>query len=74
MLAPICPTGLGRRLPIGRFFSVLGLILAGYGFVTAGDTAHYTRSLRFNINLWWGLIMLASRLGLLRERRAGLER
>jgi hypothetical protein len=57
--------GLDIRLPIGGLFAVLGLILTGYGLVTAGDTAHYARSLSFNINLWWGLVMLAFGLGLL---------
>ena len=57
--------GLDIRVPIGGLFTVLGLILAGYGLVTAGDTAHYARSLSFNINLWWGLVMLAFGVGLL---------
>jgi hypothetical protein len=53
------------RLPIGGLFSVLGLILAGYGAATANDAAHYARSFSFNINLWWGLVLLAFGLGLL---------
>lgn len=57
--------GLDIRLPIGGLFAVLGLLLTGYGALTAGDTAHYTRSLSFNINLWWGLVMLAFGVGLL---------
>lgn len=57
--------GLDVRLAIGGLFTVLGLILTGYGVVTADDTAHYARSLSFNINLWWGLVMLAFGLGLL---------
>ena len=57
--------GLDVRLPIGGLFTTLGLILAGYGLVTAGDAAHYARALNFNINLWWGLVLLAFGLGLL---------
>jgi hypothetical protein len=57
--------GLDIRLPIGGLFTVLGLILAAYGAATANDEALYTRSLSFNINLWWGLVMLAFGLGLL---------
>jgi hypothetical protein len=53
------------RLPIGGLFTLLGLILAGYGAATANDSTHYARSLSFNINLWWGLVMLAFGLGLL---------
>jgi membrane protein implicated in regulation of membrane protease activity len=51
-------TGFDIRLPIGGLFSVLGLLVGGYGLATAGDAAHYARSLGLNINLWWGLVML----------------
>jgi hypothetical protein len=46
------------RWPIGGLFTALGLLLGGYGLVTAGDAAHYARSVSVNINLWWGLAML----------------
>ena len=52
-------SGLDLRFPIGALFTVLGLVLAGYGLATGGDAAHYERSLNVNINLWWGIIMLA---------------
>lgn len=52
-------TGLDIRLPIGGLFAVLGLLLGGYGLATAGDAARYASSLGVNINLWWGLVMLA---------------
>ena len=48
--------GLDIRLPIGLMFTILGLLLAGYGLL--GDKAVYQRSLGININLWWGLVML----------------
>ncbi|HEX8888924.1 MAG TPA: hypothetical protein VF779_07090 [Pyrinomonadaceae bacterium] len=48
--------GLDIRLPIGLMFTILGLLLAGYGLV--GDKEIYARSLGLNINLWWGLVML----------------
>lgn len=57
--------GLDIRLPIGGLFTLLGLVLIGYGVVTAGNAALYARSLSFNINLWWGLVLLAFGLGLL---------
>jgi hypothetical protein len=47
------------RLPIGLLFVVLGVLLAGYGLLTAGDAAMYARSGGLNINLWWGVAMLA---------------
>jgi hypothetical protein len=69
--------GLDVRLPIGGLFTALGLLLSGYGLATAGDPSHYARSLSVNINLWWGLVMLAFGLALLaaawlsRRRLAG---
>jgi hypothetical protein len=53
------------RLPIGGLFTVLGLILTGYGLATVDDPSLYARSLSVNVNLWWGLVMLAFGLGLL---------
>jgi hypothetical protein len=46
------------RLPIGSLFTVLGLIVGGYGLATASNPAHYESSQGVNINLWWGLVML----------------
>lgn len=46
------------RLPIGLMFGLLGLILTGYGLLTASDTAFYKRSLGININLWCGLLFV----------------
>jgi hypothetical protein len=51
-------TSLDVRLPIGGLFTVLGLLLAGYGVATAADSALYAKSLSVNVNLWWGLVML----------------
>ena len=48
--------GLDIRLPIGGLFSILGVLLAGYGLVS--DSAIYVRSLGINANLWWGLALL----------------
>jgi hypothetical protein len=45
------------RTPIGVMFAILGAILAVYGIVS--DKAMYQRSLGINVNLWWGLILLA---------------
>ena len=50
--------GLDIRLPIGGLFTLLGLLLAGYGVATNGDAARYERSMSVNVNLWWGLVML----------------
>ena len=48
---------LDLRLPIGLMFSAFGIMLTGYGFVS--DRAIYDRSLGINVNLWWGLVLLA---------------
>jgi hypothetical protein len=47
------------RLPIGLLFAVLGGLLTLYGLVTFGNAAMYERSLGVNVNLWWGLGLLA---------------
>ena len=45
------------RIPIGLLFSTLGVLLTGYGAFS--DRAIYRQSLGVNINLGWGLVMLA---------------
>jgi hypothetical protein len=48
--------GLDIRLPIGLLFSVVGLLLVGFG--AFGDKAIYQRSLGLNVNLGWGTVLL----------------
>jgi hypothetical protein len=48
---------LDLRLPIGLLFSLFGVILVVYGLVS--DSGLYRRSLGINVNLWWGLVLLA---------------
>ncbi|MFZ0478048.1 MAG: hypothetical protein WAL71_02775 [Terriglobales bacterium] len=48
--------GLDIRLPIGLLFSVVGALLVGYGALS--NKAIYERSLGFNINLAWGVVVL----------------
>jgi hypothetical protein len=58
------------RLPIGLLFTLLGLLLAGYGLVAPADI--YRRSLGHNVNLSWGLVVLAfGVLFLVLSRRGG---
>ena len=45
------------RLPIGMMFTLLGAMLVIFGL--ASDRAIYARSLGINVNLWWGLVLLA---------------
>ena len=62
--------GLDIRLPLGLLFTIIGVLLAGYGLVA--DASIYERSLGINVNLWWGLAMLlfgAAMLVLARRRQ-----
>jgi hypothetical protein len=54
---------LDLRLPIGLMFSIIGVLLAVFGF--ASDPAIYQRSLGINVNLWWGLVLVVFGLGML---------
>ena len=49
--------GIDIRLPLGILFSLLGLILLVYGVV--GDPSLYQQSLGINVNLYWGIVLLA---------------
>ncbi len=51
---------LDLRLPIGGLFAILGLMLSGYGLMTAGNTAMYEKSAGMNINLIWGVVMIVT--------------
>ena len=48
--------GLDIRTPIGLMFSIFGVLLTGYGLATRGSDI-YQRSLGYNINLEWGLVL-----------------
>lgn len=51
------------RWPIGILFSLLGVLVAFYGLVSPVRTLYRpidaSQVLVFNLNLWWGLVMLA---------------
>jgi hypothetical protein len=49
--------GVDIRLPIGGMFSIFGVLLLVYGIYTR-DSDMYARSLDYNVNIWWGLVML----------------
>ena len=48
---------LDLRLPMGLMFSAFGALLTTFGLVS--DQALYQRSLGINVNLWWGVALLA---------------
>ena len=45
------------RFPIGLMFVIIGLIITVFGAVS--DRQIYNRSLGINVNLWWGIVLLA---------------
>jgi uncharacterized membrane protein len=47
------------RIPIGLMFGVIGALLAAFGLFWADKAIYEKHSLGININLWWGLILLA---------------
>ena len=49
--------GLDIRLPLGLLFVCIGGLLTATGLLT--DESIYARSLHINVNLWWGLAMMA---------------
>ena len=51
------------RFPIGGMFAIIGVILTAYGMMS--DAAIYDRSLGINVNLWWGLVLVAFGLAML---------
>ncbi len=64
---------LDLRLPIGLMFTIIGALMAAFGLVS--NPAIYQRSLGINVNLWWGLVLLAFGLMMLwLVRRAGRQR
>jgi hypothetical protein len=61
--------GLDIRLPIGALFTLLGAILTLYGVL--GDPAKYQRSLGYNVNLYWGALLVLFGLAMLHLGRRG---
>ncbi len=52
-------------------FAIFGAMLVVYGLIS--DPAIYARSLGINVNLWWGVVLLAFgvvMLGLVRRARS----
>ena len=65
--------GMDIRAPIGGLFTLLGVMLAGYGLVagsrTGSDIAPAT-----NVNLWWGIVMVVFGLLMLALSRRSATR
>jgi len=65
--------GMDIRAPIGGLFTVLGVMLAGYGLLSPDGGASGKTS-GTNVNLWWGLTMLAFGVIMLVMSRRGTTR
>ncbi len=53
-------------------FTIFGLILTGVGLF--GGSGLYQKSLGINMNLWWGLVMLAFGLWMLLLAVSGMRK
>jgi hypothetical protein len=49
---------LDLRLPMGLMFSLVGTMLAVYGYWTNGEPMYHKHSLGTNVNLLWGVALL----------------
>jgi hypothetical protein len=59
--------GLDIRWPIGLMFTLIGLLLTGYGAVNSAGSI----SLGININLVWGIVLLIFGAGMVLGALAG---
>jgi len=50
--------GLDIRWPIGLMFSLIGLLLAGYGLFSSAASVVKIDGQDININLIWGVVLL----------------
>jgi hypothetical protein len=46
------------RIPIGLMFTIIGIIITIFGFITKADAAMYQKSLGINVNVIMGVLML----------------
>jgi sulfite exporter TauE/SafE len=46
------------RIPIGLMFSIVGVLITGFGFFTASNVELYKKSLGINVNIIMGIFML----------------
>jgi hypothetical protein len=46
------------RIPIGLMFSILGVLITVFGFVTMANADMYQKSLNINMNIIMGILML----------------
>jgi solute:Na+ symporter, SSS family len=59
------------RIPLGMLFTLTGTILTAFGLSTRDNVGLYIRSLNINVNLWWGVVLLAFGVVMLTLGRRG---
>ena len=64
---------LDLRVPMGLMFTLVGVILVGFGAGTRGSHI-YDASLGINANLWWGIVLLIFGVTMLLLGRASQKR
>ena len=64
---------LDLRIPMGLMFSLLGIILTGFGLAT-NHSVIYNASLGINVNKWWGFVLLVFGLTMYILGRRGQKR
>lgn len=65
---------LDLRIPMGLMFSLVGVILTAFGAATNGDAALYAKSMGYNANLWWGIVLLIFGQAMFHMGRRGQKR
>ena len=50
--------GLDIRWPIGLMFSLIGVLLTGYGVFNRVAAVTHVQGQEVNIDLWWGIVLL----------------
>jgi hypothetical protein len=53
------------RIPIGLMFSIVGVLITGFGLFTMSNTEMYAKSLGINVNIIMGIFMLVFGLTML---------
>ena len=64
--------GIDIRLPIGFIFSVIGILMVAFG--ASSNPVIYQRSLGVNVNLDWGVVLLAFGIIMVLLGRRGMKK
>jgi hypothetical protein len=62
------------RILLGMQFTLIGTILTAFGLSTRSNADLFATSLGINVNLWWGLVLLAFGIVTLTLGRRGQAR